>query len=231
MAKEQATVKVPCSRCGAEPRNHQVVCEHTESWEDQNGDISGSSVYQVVKCMGCETIRFRQSSYCSEAVDWETGKWEEYDVRLYPDSIHEHHHPEDHSSFPEDVAKMYVETIMCFNAGASTLAGGGLRAIVEAICQHEKVPGKNLKERIDELVAKGYLAKNQADLLHEERYIGNDALHEMKTPSKQDLEDGLKIVEGLMNAIYVLPARAARLKARRATGQPPGTCGPAPATT
>jgi hypothetical protein len=63
--------------------------------------------------------------------------------------------------------------------------------------------------------------------LHEERYIGNDALHEMITPTKQDLEDGLKIVETIMNAIYVLPKRAARLKSNRATEKSAGKGGSA----
>lgn len=45
--------------------------------------------------------------------------------------------------------------------------------------------------------------------------MGNDAIHEMKTPSKQDLLDGLRIIEGLMNALYILPTHAKRLKSSR----------------
>ena len=115
---------------------------------------------------------------------------------------------------------MYMETIKCFNAGAFTLAGGGLRAIVEAICQDRQVTGKDLATKIEALVKQGYLVQAQADLLHEERYIGNFALHEMKTPTKEDLEDGLKIIEGLMNTIYVLPLHAARLKDKRGNAGP-----------
>ncbi|HSF65816.1 MAG TPA: DUF4145 domain-containing protein [Nitrospiraceae bacterium] len=96
-----------------------------------------------------------------------------------------------------------------------TWAGGGLRAIVEAICIDREVSGQNLQNKIDDLVTKGLLAKPQADLLHEERYIGNAALHEISPPAKQEIEDGLAIVEGLMTAIYVLPLRAQRLKKKR----------------
>jgi hypothetical protein len=112
------------------------------------------------------------------------------------------------------VSRIYSETVIAFNAGALTLAGGGLRAIVEAICIEKKVAG-NLRQKIDDLVAKGLLAKPQADLLHEERYIGNAALHEILPPGKQEVEDGLAIVEGLMNTVYVLPLRAARLRKKR----------------
>ena len=122
----------------------------------------------------------------------------------------------DTSHVPDDVRKMYHETIACLNAAANTLTAGGLRATVEAICKHQKIKGRNLKKRINGLAEAGVLAQAQADYLHEERYMGNDALHELKTPSKQDLEDGLKIVEGLMTTLYVLPMHAARLKAKRA---------------
>jgi len=62
---------------------------------------------------------------------------------------------------------------------------------VEAICIDRKVSGQDLQKKIDDLVAKGLLAKPQADLLHEERYIGNAALHEILPPAKQEIENGL----------------------------------------
>jgi hypothetical protein len=37
----------------------------------------------------------------------------------------------------------------------------------------------------------------------------------METPSSEDIEDGLQIVEGLINAIYILPQKAEKLKNRR----------------
>jgi len=165
--------------------------------------------------MGCDSIRFRISETNSEGGDPETDERIVYEHGLFPDDARGRRESEDSSKFPDDVAKMYLETIKCFNAGALTLAGGGLRAIVEAICKDRKVTGKDLAVKIGELVNQGYLVKAQADLPHEERYIGNFALHEMKTPTKEDLEDGLKIVEGLMNTIYVLPVRAERLRSRR----------------
>jgi Domain of unknown function (DUF4145) len=72
-----------------------------------------------------------------------------------------------------------------------------------------------LQGKIDELAKQSLLTIAQAELLHEERYLGNAALHELTTPSAQDIEDGLRIVEGLINTIYILPSKAKRLKKRR----------------
>ncbi|TWW11529.1 hypothetical protein E3A20_04650 [Planctomyces bekefii] len=108
--------------------------------------------------------------------------------------------------------KMYEETLAALDAAALTLAGGGLRATVEAICRNQGITNGTLEKKIDSLVQKQLLTSSQAELLHEERYIGNAALHEMTTPSAVDVEDGLQIVEGLINTIYILPEKAKRLK-------------------
>ena len=110
---------------------------------------------------------------------------------------------------------MYKETIDALNANIRKLAGGGLRATVEAICLDKNIKDGHLQNKIDELVKQQLLTTTQADLLHEERYIGNAALHELETPPAQDIEDGLGIVEGLINTIYILPSKAKRLKERR----------------
>jgi hypothetical protein len=121
---------------------------------------------------------------------------------------------------PEAVWKLYRETNDAVNSNIRTLAGGGLRAVVEAICLDKKISSGNLQQKIETLANQGFLTKTQAELLHEERYLGNAALHELATPSAQDIEDGLGIIEGLINTIYVLPSKAARLKKRREAKKP-----------
>ena len=108
------------------------------------------------------------------------------------------------------------------NAGIRTLAAGGLRATVEAICLENGLTSGTLQKKIDELAGKNLLTASQAELLHEERYLGNAALHELETPAHHAIEDGLQIVEGLINTIYILPIKAARLrKAREKKGGVP----------
>lgn len=211
MAKTKP-VKIPCTNCGGGPRNHAVLKEHEEKWRTE--DDLGGGTYQICRCLGCETVRFR-------AEEWDTSCWNhgtnemEPVVTVYPEAVQSQRQQVDVSDYPDAVARISQETIRAFNAGAMILAGGGLRAIVEAICLDRKVSGRNLKEKIDALVASELLAKPQAELLHEERYIGNSALHEILPPTKRDLEDGLAIVEGLLNTIYTLPGHAERLRRRR----------------
>lgn len=217
MSESSEKVKVPCDKCGGGFTNHEILQSHRDDWQDEYEETWGVNVYEIVRCLGCESVRFRQSAISSEYRDPITGEHEACDVRVYPPSASAKNSRRApiSSQYPELVSKIYLETVACFNSGANTLAGGGLRAIVEAICKDKNIDGRDLKIKIDELVRQGFLAQAQADLLHEERYIGNAALHEMLTPSRSDLEDGLKIVEGLMNTIYDLPIHAERLRQRR----------------
>jgi hypothetical protein len=176
--------------------------------------------------MGCETIRYHRFSI-GQNRDPYTNQPEPYDVHVYPDDDlnTEKRAVTDFGEevmaktgkplVPENVWKMYRETNDALNAKARTLAGGGLRATVEAICLDRGITQGSLQNKIDELATRNLLTTSQAELLHEERYIGNAALHEMSTPSSQDIEDGLTIVEGLINTIYILPAQAEKLRKRR----------------
>jgi len=206
------TASLPCAECGGGHRSHDVLKEHDEDLGSEEYRAWGK--YQICKCRGCGTVRFRESTSSEDDYDHHTGKVEER-VRTFPvehgarrDAIHTDH-------FPDAVERMYSEAVRALNAGAPVLAAGGLRATVEALCKDQQVPGRNLKEQIDSLVSKGLLAKPQADLLHEERFLGNSALHELVPPERQDLDAGLEIIETLLNTIYVLPARAKAMRERR----------------
>ena len=220
MANDPQIVKMPCIQCGGGPRNHDVVREYEQKWSQEDEEAAGEQggvEYQICVCRGCDTVRFREVSWSTFDVDdWGNP---ETTVRVFPEAMASERAAIEVDGFPDKVGRIYIETVRALNAGALILAGGGLRAIVEAICIDQNVGGGNLQKRIDDLVAKGLLAGPQAELLHEERYIGNAALHEISPPAKADIEDGLQIVEGLLNTIYTLPGRAMRLRQKREKAQ------------
>lgn len=222
MTEEEKTESVSsrCAECGGGYRNHRVLFEQKKSYDDGDGSWDHDEYHQLIECMGCETIKYRQFSI-GPYFNQDRGKCKPYDEHIYPngEAEHEKHKVKDfgeeRTCIPENVWKMYKETVTCINAKARTLAGGGLRATVEAICREQGITDGNLEKKIDNLKTKGLLSESEANLLHEERYIGNAALHEMDTPNDEDVEDGVTIVEGLLSTIYVLPAKAERLKKRR----------------
>jgi hypothetical protein len=208
------SVRIPCSNCGGDPKNHEVIREYSKEWEIEEAGMYGKNTHQICKCAGCDTIRFRSYSWDSEDIDWRTSE-PEVREKIYPEDIKSTRQGIDVHELPEPVARIYREAVIAFNAGALILAGGGLRAVVEALCKDKNVSGRNLEKKIDRLVEQGLLAVPQAELLHEERYLGNAALHEIVAPSVLDVNDGFDIIDNLLATIYIMPDKAQRLRAKR----------------
>lgn len=212
---EPKSVWVHCSNCGSETRSHRIIYEHKESIADEF-QYYGESHHQLLQCMGCKAVRYRRFEMNKCHVDQFTGQPEPFQEEIFPQPLQRRRSnfvgQPNTSLIPPDVLKMYEETLAALNASAFTLAGGGLRATVEAICLTQSIGSGSLEKKINSLAHKQLLTSSQAELLHEERYIGNAALHEMTTPAVEDIEDGLQIVEGLINTIYILPEKARRLK-------------------
>lgn len=203
-----STIRVLCAQCTGE-RNHTLLHEYV----DELGEFDGwweRYRYQVCKCQGCDSVRFRKvyTDVMGHGPDDEV-------VWVYPEQKNQRHLVVEPLAKLPVVGQIYSETVAAFNADSLILAGGGLRATVEAICKERGISGETLQAKIDALVSEQLLAKPQADLLHEARYIGNAALHEIERPPESDVAIGLEIVEGLLKTIYVLPSRAAGLRRMR----------------
>ncbi|MEZ6056312.1 MAG: DUF4145 domain-containing protein [Planctomycetaceae bacterium] len=223
----EKTIWVVCASCGHQHRNHRILHEKVKRYTDDpyGGCVVNIEYHRFVECMGCESLKYVTSSLDPQEMDpYEQG---ERNFKVYPDAPGELTRRKPAISFddsrghagtqliPDNVWKMYKETLDALNHGIQTLAAGGLRATVEAICLDRGITNGNLQRKIDELATQNFLTAAQAELLHEERYLGNAALHELETPSAQAIEDGLGIVEGLINTIYILPDKAERLRRRR----------------
>lgn len=239
MAGTEETRWVICASCGYKQRSHRVLFEKTnEILDEPYGPPIEQVHHRLVECMGCESIKYVISKSDPHVKDLPPWEYEETDVKVYPDAsganpqrlpaFSQEEVTDDYrkSLIPAPVLKMYKETIAALNANIRTLAAGGLRATVEAICLDKGIKSGDLRNKIDELAKQSLLTTAQAELLHEERYLGNAALHELETPHVQDIEDGLRIVEGLINTIYLLPSKAKRLKERREAKKKGGSTQP-----
>lgn len=221
--KEKESVWIQCDNCGGGNKNHSIL--HQERVESDPQYPMAPTDYQIVRCLGCETIRFR-------TIDWDpvgqdhfgdfvynekifpTPQEREWGDGLFKDKVPKAAPAAWRDKLPKATQEIYTETILAINTKARILAGAGLRAIVEALCVDQKVPGKNLEAKIEGLVARSLLTKPQAEILHVARYIGNNALHEIARPSNADLRQSLAIIESLLQSIYVYPDVIKELRGR-----------------
>jgi hypothetical protein len=150
--------KVVCNRCD-NTTSHIVYVSLLHSWG--NEDIRGNDVYEIVGCLGCNSVSFRRSSSNSE--DWhedDEGNFV-YDEteEIYPSRLMGRVPLEDIYSLPDKVRSIYRETHAALCTKLKILAGVGIRALVEAVCSEESAAGRNLEDKIEDLVSKDVLTK------------------------------------------------------------------------
>jgi hypothetical protein len=196
-------IKNFCSRCRLET-NHDIIGKHEEIVPPDFYHCM--TQHAVVQCRGCETVSFRRAFH-----DYEGGYPDEYGEWDYPISVEVYpKEPKgtlDLSDAPEIVSSIYNESCSAFKEESYTLAGIGFRATIEAICNDQSIKGLELSTRINNLSSKGLISKKDSVRLHSIRFLGNDAAHDIKKPSKQSLDAALTIIEHLLTTVYILDSK------------------------
>lgn len=105
--------------------------------------------------------------------------------------------------FPSNVLRIYRETVKAINAECYTLAAAGFRAVIESICLDKQISGKTLETKINNMKKAGIITMEDRDRLHSVRFLGNDSVHEIKTPERRTLLVVLEIIEGILKSLYI----------------------------
>lgn len=196
----------PCHKCKTTTR-HVNLCKSEDTGD---ADYSFYTSYAVIQCLGCETKSFRyywrdiEQAYQVGEDEWEVPDGAEY----YPKYDPAHVDLDDVYIVPDLVRSIYLEAVTAVQANALTLAGLGLRGTIEAVCNDMQVKGKNLETRIAKMATMGVISKNDSDRLHAIRFLGNDAAHDIKRPDKDQISVALKIINHLIQSVYILKIEA-----------------------
>ena len=199
-------IKSHCRVCEGNTQ-HDVLCEHKESYREE---YSCDFQYQVIRCKGCLEVSFRKVFADVEgAFPIGEDSWDvPTEITVFPKFVKGHSHFSDINEVPPIVRTVYQEVLLAVQEDAKVLAGLGLRGTVEAVCNEQGIAGKSLDVRINKLVSAGLISKNDADRLHAIRFMGNDAAHDIKAPSRNAISVALDIVEHMIKSVYILEKKA-----------------------
>jgi Domain of unknown function (DUF4145) len=188
--------------------NHKILVSTDVRTDSENGDgyyecihtATYREKYQVIQCLGCNTISFRQE-YCDE----NKALNDDLDVYLYPNP--EGRFPiKDIDLVPRDnIKNIYNEILKAISSNQPILCAIGVRIILEAIMQEQKAEGKQLENYMEDLVKQRKLTRNEADTLHKLQYMGNKAAHGTTIYPNTELNVAMDIIEHLLQKLYILP--------------------------
>ena len=85
----------------------------------------------------------------------------------------------------------------------------GFVSLIEGICVDKQLGGRTLQAKIDALAT--LLPENIVDNLHAFRFMGNEAAHDLESPSYQQLQLALDICDDLLNYLYDLDYKTGEL--------------------
>lgn len=229
-----SVIKIICAECNNTTK-HKVVTsvdiDVEEITENHFDEFYSSSHYQIVECLGCETLSFRYAHTNTEDLDHEGGCY--LTEFIYPDRNINIVIEKEIPNLPINIRRIYKETIHCYNNENYTLCGAGLRALVEGLCiENEIIRGEieytdkktgklvkknseNLDGKINGLHEKGIITKGNATILHELRFLGNEAIHELSEFNPKHLKLAIDIIENVFDNLYTIPAKAKKMKRSR----------------
>jgi hypothetical protein len=177
-----------------------------ENLEHGDRDYQFSQSSSVIECQGCERKSFRllfsdyENAYPNSDGEWEVPE----DIQYYPKYNPDHIELDNIFDVPNVVREIYSESMLAVQAGALTLAGLGLRGTIEAVCNERGITGRNLEVRITKMATQGLISAKDSERLHAIRFLGNDAAHDIKKPSEAQISVALKIINHLIQSIYLL---------------------------
>jgi hypothetical protein len=200
---------VACSFCNRET-SHKVLAEFEWTFPTIEHEPQFWKNYLTILCQGCKTL-----SFCLESRDTESWDYDRngnpvpvVERELFPRRLAGRPPLKNARFLSEHIFGIYKETHDALCNRQPVLTGLGIRAIVEAVCKEKVGDQGDLKKKIDRLAAAGLVSPDQAKLLHELRFMGNYAAHEVKVHSAGELDLAFDVVEHLLQGGYLLSAAA-----------------------
>jgi hypothetical protein len=217
------TVRTHCNKC-RQLMNHQILMNYYEQgsfildsdFDTVDGEVEYpvdySTDFQIVKCLGCDTVSYRSYKYFSEYVEPEFGNdgtWEE----RFP--APQDRTKKDFKNLVHSLRNIYQEVITIYNNTGFILCAAGIRAILEGICKDKGISDGNLEKKINAMYEQGLVSKQQESILHDLRFLGNGVLHELQTPSSEEIDAALDIIEHILEDLYEIPGKSDILKQKK----------------
>ena len=181
------THRIACAFCGTEG-NFDITSRIPNA--SGQGSVRKTLNYDTLKCGNCGNYMF---AFWSGA-EFGHGSGAMHDYRVVPWHQSTTRFP-DH--WPAYVGNYWVEARRSVEGKNWTAAGLMARSAVQLVARKNQAKGKNLKEEIDDLAAKGLIIPIIQEWAHEVRKLANEGTHPQPGTTGTNEKDAKDVVEFL----------------------------------
>jgi hypothetical protein len=214
------TTKEHCNECLGW-KNHTIEYSKTTNWsevlDDEYGhSIDGGDIWDLMRCLGCDTIKLKHRSWFSEETD-ERGS-PAVQVEYFPPTVTRQKPQWRRQFIPFNgylnaLNGLSDEIYGALAAGSFRLATMGIRALVERVMIDQVGDKGRFVDNIQAFFDAGHVAPNQQAMFKDTLIeAGHAAMHRDFEPSADTVNTLLDIIESIMHAIYYAPMLAEQVK-------------------
>jgi len=208
-------IKSHCNTCGPD-REHLILHHEVENWGDDHDDVSGSTIFQMVKCGGCGAISLRREVWCSEYYDEEGHP--ESSVEYFPPRVFRklpawHSELQTYKKQELTVSDLLQEVYVALQNDLRRLTAMGIRSLLEHI-MIDKVGDKGtFQKNINEFASSGFISKLQKGFLETALEAGHASIHRDFKPNVKTLISLIDISESLIQTLYIHERQTEEIRA------------------
>jgi hypothetical protein len=206
-----SSTKAHCNSCNGD-RNHEVLHTEETSWADEDHGVSGRDKYETLKCLGCDSIKLRHTSWFSED-DTPT-------INYFPPAIsraipHWFHGlvgklPSNNWFVEELLREIYV----ALQNNLPNLATMGVRSLIEKIMISKTGDQGTFAKNLTKFQELGYVSRIQRGHLETILDAGHATIHRSFSPKTVDVMTIVDITEHIVESVYLHGSKITALKKR-----------------
>jgi hypothetical protein len=192
--------RVHCNEC-RQSTDHRLLKTANDSGETRQEDW-WNVTFDMLECCGCKDVVLRRTFVFVA---------DEPDIRYFPPLV-SRHSPSWRYELPQKIAAVLDEVYRSLDADTRSLPMMGARALVDMLIVEKVGDVGSFKQKLEKLATDGFIGAVQLDVLDAALDAGHAAAHRGHTPSFEQVNAVMDIVENLLKAVYVLPDMAKKLK-------------------
>jgi len=208
----QNTTRIYCNFC-KQITNHNLLCQtKIIRFEIEDVFLDFVQKMSVYQCAGCNTL---VCEYIRYVEDDPGGAYltHKNTIEYLPLRTDGEYPPiKDIDLLPVNIKIIYLESISNYNIKHLFSCAIGIRAIIESVLKNKGISNDELSQMIDKAKQRGIITSAISTLLHSQKNLGNDVIHELYFGKQSEVYNSLVALDLFLQHIYKIPDLSEKLK-------------------